>query len=98
MNHFLNDKFDRRVFIKGLGWISAGLLFATLGGCETLLEQIKNRPTRRRLRTGSPEVDAVIETLKQGVTLMNGLPSSDRSEEHTSELQSRGLISYAVFC
>src|ERR1043165_6528624 len=23
---------------------------------------------------------------------------SDRSEEHTSELQSRGLISYAVFC
>ena len=22
----------------------------------------------------------------------------DRSEEHTSELQSRGLISYAVFC
>jgi tyrosinase len=77
MNHFLNDKFDRRVFIKGLGWISAGLLFATLGGCETLLEQIKNRPTRRRLRTGSPEVDAVIETLKQGVTLMNGLPSSD---------------------
>src|ERR1043165_824654 len=23
---------------------------------------------------------------------------ADRSEEHTSELQSRGLISYAVFC
>src|ERR1043165_10060386 len=27
-----------------------------------------------------------------------GLPRHDRSEEHTSELQSRGLISYAVFC
>src|ERR1043165_3485391 len=25
-------------------------------------------------------------------------PFSSRSEEHTSELQSRGLISYAVFC
>src|ERR1043165_10293278 len=25
-------------------------------------------------------------------------PNADRSEEHTSELQSRGLISYAVFC
>src|ERR1043165_10173396 len=25
-------------------------------------------------------------------------PESERSEEHTSELQSRGLISYAVFC
>src|ERR1043165_3681285 len=29
----------------------------------------------------------------------NGVPlASGRSEEHTSELQSRGLISYAVFC
>src|ERR1043165_10086258 len=26
------------------------------------------------------------------------MPFDDRSEEHTSELQSRGLISYAVFC
>src|ERR1043165_525944 len=26
------------------------------------------------------------------------LPRMERSEEHTSELQSRGLISYAVFC
>src|SRR5213596_4215483 len=26
------------------------------------------------------------------------LPSHGRSEEHTSELQSHGLISYAVFC
>ena len=27
-----------------------------------------------------------------------GIPKGIRSEEHTSELQSRGLISYAVFC
>src|ERR1043165_10092280 len=27
-----------------------------------------------------------------------GSSGDDRSEEHTSELQSRGLISYAVFC
>ena len=32
-------------------------------------------------------------TLPTGKTGLNG-----RSEEHTSELQSRGLISYAVFC
>ena len=33
---------------------------------------------------------------QQFLTLLKaGLP---RSEEHTSELQSRGLISYAVFC
>src|ERR1043165_10004221 len=32
---------------------------------------------------------------------LSGRPAGlegDRSEEHTSELQSRGLISYAVFC
>src|ERR1043165_8021633 len=29
---------------------------------------------------------------------MTSAPKSLRSEEHTSELQSRGLISYAVFC
>src|ERR1043165_10185563 len=29
---------------------------------------------------------------------MAGECSGHRSEEHTSELQSRGLISYAVFC
>src|ERR1043165_530148 len=28
----------------------------------------------------------------------NDARRKDRSEEHTSELQSRGLISYAVFC
>src|SRR3989442_10734214 len=73
----LDDRLDRRAFIKGLGWIGTGLLVATFGGCETLLEAIKNRPTRRRLRTGSAEVDAAIATYKQAVTLMKALPSSD---------------------
>ena len=73
----LDDKLDRRVFIKGVGWISAGLFFATLGGCECLIQAIKNRPTRRRLRTGSVEVDAAIATYKQAVTAMSALPSGD---------------------
>src|ERR1043165_33640 len=36
----------------------------------------------------------------QNMVVIYGKPSwsSKRSEEHTSELQSRGLISYAVFC
>jgi tyrosinase len=76
--HILDDKFDRRIFIKSLGWIGTGLLFATMGGCESLFEQIRNRPTRRRVRAGSPEVDAALETYKQAVTLMKALPSSDR--------------------
>jgi tyrosinase len=69
---------DRRVFVRGIGFVSLGLLAGTmLGGCETLLEQIRNRPTRRRLRTGSAEVDADIETYREAVRLMKELPASD---------------------
>jgi tyrosinase len=68
---------SRRIFVKGLGFVSAGLILGILGGCEEIAESIKNRPTRRRLRTGSPEVDADIATYKSAVELMQGLPSSD---------------------
>ncbi len=67
----------RRVFIQGVGWVSAGLLMGSLGGCEQLLEAIRNRPVRRRLRTGSAHVDADIDTYRQAVSLMKGLPASD---------------------
>src|ERR1043165_9236968 len=46
------------------------------------------------------ELTGAICPLLVGVThraVLAGLVD-DRSEEHTSELQSRGLISYAVFC
>src|SRR3546814_2407295 len=36
--------------------------------------------------------------LREGETLFSGLALNDRSEEHTSELQSLMRISYAVFC
>src|SRR6266478_2216491 len=68
---------SRRVFIKGVGLVSAGLLMGTLGGCEELLEEIRNRPIRRRLRTGSPEVDADIAIYRQAVSLMKGLAAGD---------------------
>lgn len=67
----------RRVFIQGLGFVSVALLTAGLGGCETLIENIKNRPVRRRLRTGSPEVDAAIATYRDAVTAMKGLGAGD---------------------
>jgi tyrosinase len=73
----LGDRWGRRAFIRSIGWGSAGLLLSTMGGCEDLIEQIKNRPVRRRLRMGSAEVDADINTYKQAVTLMTGLPASD---------------------
>ena len=41
---------QRRAFLKGLGGTALGLFVAaTLGGCESLLEAIRNRPVRRRL-------------------------------------------------
>lgn len=68
---------NRRVFVKGIGLVSAALLLGTMGGCEQIAEAIRNRPMRRRLRTGSPEVDADIATYRQAVSLMKGLPASD---------------------
>lgn len=68
---------SRRVFIKGLGFVSVSLLLSTLGGCDQLAEAIKNRPVRRRLRTGSPEVDADINTYRTAVAAMKALPASN---------------------
>ena len=68
---------SRRVFVKGLGLVSLALVMSTCGGCEQIIDKIKNRPVRRRLRTGSPEVDADIETYRQAVAAMKALPASD---------------------
>src|ERR1043165_5507499 len=43
-------------------------------------------------------VYCLVRISQSGSTLDGQRNGSDRSEEHTSELQSRGLISYAVFC
>src|SRR5215471_1943678 len=68
---------SRRVFVKGLGFISSALLLGVMGGCEPIIDAIKNRPIRRRLRTGSPEVDADIDTYRQAVTAMKALASNN---------------------
>jgi len=78
MENLFSGNMDRRVFIKGLGFVSMSLILATMGGCEQLAESIRNRPTRRRLRVGSPEVDADIDTYRQAVTLMKALPADDQ--------------------
>jgi tyrosinase len=72
-----SNNFSRRVFVQGLGFVSISLLMGMFGGCEKIIEDIKNRPIRRRLRTGSPEVDADIATYRDAVTAMKGLPGSD---------------------
>lgn len=75
---FLGEKgTSRRVFIKGVGLVSAALVTGLLGGCERLADAIRNRPIRRRLRTGSPEVDAAIDIYRDAVAAMKALPASD---------------------
>ena len=73
----LDPAVDRRIFIKGLGVMSTGLVMATLGGCEALFDKIANRPVRRRLRTGSSDVDDAVAVYKDAVNQMRALPGSN---------------------
>jgi tyrosinase len=72
-----SNNLSRRVFVKGLGFVSVALLMGSLGGCDQLADAIKNRPVRRRLRIGSPEVDADIAIYRQAVKSMKDLDISD---------------------
>lgn len=68
----------RRIFIQNLGWVSLGLVSTTLlGGCESIREAIRNRPVRRRLRTGSTAVDNDIAIYRDAVAAMKTLPNAD---------------------
>jgi tyrosinase len=91
---------SRRVFVKGLGFVSLGLMMGMFGGCEKIIEEIKNRPIRRRLRTGSPEVDADIDTYRQGVTLMKNLDTSNPSDQHSwlNQAAIHGIPAHFNFC
>jgi tyrosinase len=87
----------RRVFVKGLGFVSVALLLGTLGGCDIIADDIKNRPIRRRLRTGSPEVDADIDTYRQAVTAMKALSPGD-PRSWTAQAEIHGTVAGFKFC
>ncbi len=94
----VSDNLTRRVFVKGLGFVSTSLLLGTLGGCEKLADAIRNRPIRRWLRTGSAAVNADIATYKQAVTLMKALPASD-PRSWTNQAAIHGTVSAGFnFC
>ena len=81
MEYLITPKnIERRIFIKDIGLISASLILGTLGGCEGCAESIRNRPIRRRLRTGSAEVDADIATYREAVRHMKELSISDPAD------------------
>ena len=68
----------RRGFLKGVGGAALGLFLASsLGGCESLLEAIRNRPTRKRLNASSAPVQVDVQTYRAAVAAMQALPASD---------------------
>src|SRR3546814_2968765 len=76
--------------------ISAGFLDASCSVCALFLYRLQGimRPTFRVLkRTGKRSCDQQSSGLRSSFKT-----NDDRSEEHTSELQSLMRISYAVFC
>lgn len=69
---------DRRDSLKILGGSVAGLYtLGLLGGCESLNQQIKNRPTRRNIATLANN-DPTVQAYRDAVSQMKALPMSDR--------------------
>jgi len=69
---------SRRKFLKNMSALAVLSAFSTLGGCEELAAKIRNRPTRRRIRTGSAQVDDMMQVYADAVAAMKGLSNSDR--------------------
>lgn len=88
---------SRRVFIKGLGHVGLSLLLATLGGCERLFESIRQRPVRRRLRTGSTAVDHDLALYRQAVQAMKQMPAADL-RSWASQASIHGTGTQFTFC
>ena len=81
--------FSRRDFLKEVGVFSAASLALWAGGCESCVQQVQNRPTRKNIQTlwAANPSDPVITTYKAAVTAMKALPSSDpRSWEGQAQI------------
>src|SRR3546814_3208990 len=83
---------------RGISLISRGNHLAISGPSDsTDVARVALRKLYRDLKRGhvvdAAEIDAALRMASGGVEI-----AQDRSEEHTSELQSLMRISYAVFC
>jgi tyrosinase len=73
----MGNTHSRRDFIKLLSKGSLSLFtLSALGGCETLLQAIRNRPVRRDISGLSP-TDPIIQTFEGAVKAMKALDPSD---------------------
>jgi tyrosinase len=71
------DLSSRREFIRTMT-TSALLLLLTTGGCEPILDAIRNRPIRRRVNPASADSMNALAIYKEAIGLMKGLSSSDK--------------------
>jgi tyrosinase len=78
MEHIMQHIRSRRTFLKNMGTLAALSTFSSCGGCEELAERIRNRPMRRFIRSGSPELDQMLQIYSDAVAAMKALPSTDR--------------------
>lgn len=72
----MKDPFSRRDFLRGTATFGVANLALWAGGCESCVQQIKNRPTRRNISNLAAN-DPIITTYQQAVTAMKNLPSRD---------------------
>src|SRR3546814_4950461 len=92
---FWDNLFKLRPLRRGLVWITdVASTDVTEETEEIVLVGGLVSPIRRRLDDGRAGIDRVVYRTEELETFF----LQDRSEEHTSELQSLMRISYAVFC
>ena len=69
---------QRRAFLRHAGGVGLGLwVAASLGGCESILKAIRERPTRYRLGSNSADALSHLQTYRAAVQAMKALPASD---------------------
>lgn len=73
----MTEPVTRRALLARTAAIALGATaFATLGGCEAILEAIRRRPMRRNIATLAPN-DPVVEAWRAAVSAMQALPATD---------------------
>src|SRR3546814_7434212 len=98
------DRIMKRVRGKGCGWVFTPkqfVDFGTRGSVDMALSRLAHAGDIRRIGRGLydyPRQHDKLGALSPDPGQLAQALSAQRSEEHTSELQSLMRISYAVFC
>jgi tyrosinase len=87
---------SRRDFLKSVAAVTGLGAAAFMGGCEDILEQIRNRPIRKNIASLDPSHPDLV-AYKAAVTAMKALPSSD-PRNWTRQAQIHGTAAAFARC